>query len=180
MITGLSGFKGSGKSVVAGYLEREHGFVRVNFKDALVEHMKEDLPDTLKALALIHSMTIDELFVNKPIGMRELMQNYGTDIIRKRLGEDYWVNEYTKTIGLMPGKNIVTDDVRFQNEFDKVNDIGGVCLLIKRTDITTGGTHKSETEHLDFNFDFVIEAEPGGHQDVYRQVESILQDIKVE
>ena len=175
MIIGLCGFKGSGKSVVADYLVREHGFIKINFKDALIEHMKEDLKETLAELALIYNMTVDELFINKPPAMRALMQNYGTDIIRKRISERYWVDQLLSKLGK---GNFVTDDVRFQNECDAITLSNGVIVRIIRDDVTTGGDHISETDHLNFKEDFTIEAVFGDHVGVYKQVESIIDTLK--
>jgi hypothetical protein len=176
MIIGLCGFKGSGKSVVAKYLEENHGFKRVNFKDCLIAEMRYNLPDTLKALSQWHSLTIDELFDIKPLVMRELMQNYGTDIRRKDK-DSYWVDRWLERVKEVGG-NIVTDDVRFFNELSAITEQDGVLIRVKRDDITTGGTHVSETEQQKFVEDFTIEATVGDHNGVYKQVESILETIK--
>lgn len=189
MIIGICGHKGSGKSVVASYLAENHGFTRVNFKQALIDEMKEKFPDTLQAICdhfkdlcpdfdTEEPWTIDSLFVEKPSIMRELMQNHGTDVRRKD-DPEYWVNQWLEKVKETKG-NIVTDDVRFFNELSALGDMDGVLIRVVREDITTGGTHVSETEQEKFIEDFTIEAKKGDHKDVYRQIESILEDLKAD
>lgn len=175
MIIGLCGFKGSGKSVVANYIADNHGFTKVNFKDALIREMKVKLNRTLKELGYIYEMSEDELFLNKPPAMRALMQEYGTEIVRG-FDDKHWIREYGKTV--VDINNVVTDDVRFQNEYDAIVMAGGIIIRVERSDISTGGDHPSETEHLKFEEDFVIQAEPGNHQHVYMQIESIIDTLK--
>lgn len=177
MIIGLTGYAGSGKSTVAKYLAENYGFGRVNFKDGLVQEIKDNFPDLLKHFASGYMMTIDQLFEQKPPEMRALMQNYGTEVRRKD-NEHHWVKKYCETIGYNPDKNFVTDDVRFQNEYDAIKLLNGVVIRVTRPDITTGGSHSSETEQDSFEADFTIVGEPGSHDSIYKQIESIIETIK--
>ncbi len=176
MLIGLTGYKGSGKSTVANYLEKEYGFKRLNFKDALVSELKERFPDLLRELSQAYHMDIDKLFENKPAAMRALMQNYGTEVRRKD-DPNYWAIQYYDKL-VASKDNIVTDDVRFLNEFQEVKLFGGVLIRVTRPDITSGGSHTSETEQESFVVDFTIEGVPGSHESIYKQVDSIIQDLK--
>ena len=120
--------------------------------------------------------TIDDLFSIKPPVMRALMQEYGTEV---RRGDDtnYWVEKWKIAIG-DGTKNIVTDDVRFYNELAALGDVGGVLVRVVRPDITTGGTHQSETEQEAFIEDFGIEGVPGMPDAIEKQIDSIIQTIK--
>lgn len=194
MIIGLCGFKGTGKTTVAEYLEKQYGFKRVNFKDGLVKEMKERLYYTLKEIAGVALLAspefqllckgkseeeiIDELFKLKPPVMRALMQNYGTEV-RRGDNENYWVKKWVETVKETKG-NIVVDDVRFFNELSALTELDGVLVRITRSDITEGGDHQSETEHLRFVEDFTIEGVPGSHESVYKAVDSILQDLSAD
>jgi Fe-S cluster assembly ATPase SufC len=180
MIIALTGYKGSGKSTAAKFINEEFGFERVNFKDALIREMKVDLKDTLEALSQCHSMTLEQLFETKPLVMRQLMQNYGTEIVRNKLGKDYWVNQYSKTLANMEGKNIVTDDVRFQNEYDAVKLLGGIIVRVVQDGISGGGSHQSESEQDSFEADFTIVAQKGSHESIYNQIRQIIDTIKAD
>jgi len=176
MIIGLTGFKGSGKTVVADYLVKEHGFVLINFKLAIIQEIKDKFPDLLKELSQAYHMTEDKLFTNKPEALRALMCDYGTNIVRAK-DPDYWVKKWMKSVSGVED-NIVVDDVRFFNELSTLTDRGGVLIRVKRGDITEGGTHATETEQNKFISDFTITAIKGDHAGVYEQVEKIIGEIK--
>lgn len=178
MVIGICGYKGSGKSTVADHLVKEHGFTRVNFKDALVAEMKKLLPNTLKSLGEMYSLSVEELFQAKPAVMRALMQEWGTEL-RRSEKQSYWVDQWIASVTKL-GKTakIVVDDVRFFNELSALTEMGGVLIRIVRSDITSGGEHQSETEQTKFIEDFTIEASHGEHDKVYKAVDSIIQQLR--
>lgn len=177
MIVGLCGYKGTGKSTAADYLEKEYGFKRVNFKDGLIAELKQNFPILLEALKKYHCFSsVEDLFSIKPELMRALMQEYGTDV-RRHDDENYWVKQWLAKIEEVGG-NIVTDDVRFFNELTAVQQLDGVLIRITRPDVTTGGEHQSEKEQESFEADFLIEGVPGSHREIFKQIDSIIQTIK--
>jgi len=182
MIIGLCGYAQSGKSTAAAYLAKEHGFKRVNFKDALVAEMKERFPDVLKGL-LKHYYSegkgvveIDDLFRVKPTLVRSLMQNYGTNV-RRVDKPNYWVDQWVDKVKATRG-NIVVDDVRFFNELSAITELDGLLLRVTRPDITSPGNHVSETEQELFCEDFTISGEAGSHDAIYAQLEEVIKTIK--
>lgn len=176
MIIGLIGFKQVGKSTAAKFLEEKYGFVRHNMKDALVAEIKQNFPDLLEELAFIYDMTVDELFEMKPLAMRALLQNYGTEV-RRGDDDNYWVLKWMAWLNTGKHENnmFVTDDVRFINEGKAVKNMGGILIRLTRPDITTGGTHPSETEQLEIEADYTIECQPGDHEHLYRELDAIIQ-----
>jgi len=193
MIIGLIGYKQSGKTTVAEYLHKEHEFHSLNFKDGLITEMKDKLHDTLAQIALdsgyssagddqLAGANIDRLFKTKPPVMRALMQNYGTDV-RRDDSHTYWVDRYLQALEATEDdlgfqSNIVTDDVRFINEAEIVKAQGGILIRIIREDLPVRDLHISETENEKIEEDFTIEAKTGEYEYIYRQVESILNDLK--
>lgn len=188
MVIGLCGYKGSGKSEVAKYIAENYKFKRLNFKDPLLKEVKEKFPDLLNAI--IHMMdkteydgnnpwTVDRLFTSKPLLSRTLLQNYGTNVVRS-LDEDHWVSIYLDSIDGMSGINVVTDDVRFTNELDAIRSVGGILIRVVRDDITSGGTHISETEQESFEADFTIGARHGNLAGLFSQVDGIMNHISVD
>ena len=146
-IIALTGKKQSGKSTLAKHLETK-GYVRVNFKDALVEELKQNFPDLLEILSLHYDMDIDTLFNRKPMFVRKLMQNYGTNVRRKD-NETYWVARWVEEA--IKHDRVVVDDVRFLNEAKAVKRtgeaMGGKTELIRIVRPNTEeDTHISETE----------------------------------
>lgn len=181
-IIGFVGFKQVGKSTAARYLEETHGFVRHNFKDALVAEIKQNFPDLLRAIADTEytqqfAGQIDALFVNKPPLVRTLMQNYGTEVRRKDK-DSYWTDKWvTKLWELGSDKDVVVDDVRFLNEASRVKGQGGILIRLTRADIPTGGNHPSETEQLEIEADYTIEGEPGNPQNMYKVLDMIVANM---
>ena len=173
-LIGLTGYKRTGKSTAAKYLEDKHGFVRHNFKDALVEELKERFPDLIELLEIHYNLSTPQLFIQKPPLVRALMVNYGTEVRRKD-NPDYWVEEWSSKVYI--GDKVVTDDVRFLNEADAIERRHGIIIRLVRPDITSGGTHKSETEQNEFKADYTIQCEPGNHQKLYDELDAILRDI---
>lgn len=201
-IIGFVGFKQVGKSTAAKYLEETYGFVRHNFKDALVAEIKQNFPDLLEEILkaenylgteygydteIYKDLSIDGLFKYKPKLMRALMVNYGTEVRRKD-NKDYWVNRWQdgiindvwkdgEEIRLSKAKLLVTDDVRFRNEAEAIKRHEGIIIHLVRPDITTGGDHKSETEQLEIEADYTIECEPGNPQKMYKELDEILKNM---
>lgn len=176
MIIGLCGFKRSGKTTVANYLKEEHGFKSLNFKDSLIEELKQNFPDLLDTIGLIQDRTIDELLVEKPPLMRALMQNYGTEV-RRGDDPDYWVKRWKEKCLEAEG-NIVVDDVRFENEANALAEQGGILIRVVRNRQDVSDTHPSETEHLLFKEDFTIAADDGEHLKIYGLIEGTLDTVK--
>lgn len=183
MVIGLIGFKQVGKSTAAKYLEDKYGFVRHNFKDALVAEIKEKFPDLLREILerdrefFLDCETIDDLFAIKPPLMRALMQNYGTEV---RRGDDpnYWVWKWNEQYIKGDAKNLVTDDVRFLNEAKVVKDANGTIIRLTRPDLLTGGDHQSETEQLQIVADHTIECEAGDFEKLYTELDRILAEVR--
>lgn len=174
---GFVGFKQVGKSTASKYLEDNYGFVRLNFKDGLLEEIKNNFPDLLTYfLHLYKCQDIKELFDTKPEGVRCLLQNYGTEV-RRRDKHSYWVDRWKHTHMSNAFENYVTDDVRFLNEAQAVRDMGGILIRLTRPDITSGGSHTSETEQLDIVTDYTIECEQGGHEKLYKQLDNIIREM---
>lgn len=178
MVIGLTGYKGSGKTTVAQYLEDHYGFKRVNFKDGLVDEMKERLPDVLELLRQYNGYpNVDYLFFHKPDLMRALMQNYGTEVRRKD-DENYWVNRWSAAIFQHSITPVVVDDVRFLNEANAVRSNGGIIIRVERDDIESGGDHQSEVEQNQIEVDFTIRGKAGSHEEIFQQIRHIIETIK--
>lgn len=149
-VISFTGKKGHGKSTACDKLIEMYGdrVVRINFKDALVATMKEKMSGVLEDLSSHYGMTIEQLFQEKPPVMRRVMQFVGTEIYRE-LDSNYWVNRWKDSVKEYEGtdKIIVTDDVRFNNEFDAVVELGGsVTRVVANNKPKSHDQHPSETE----------------------------------
>lgn len=170
-ILGFTGKKGHGKTTASSHatkvlMEKGYYVQHVRFKDAIIDTMNQKLNSTLSLLGDHYDMTRERLFDEKPPMMRVLMQEVGTEIYRA-INPDYWVLEwYRKLFAVVREVKdadklvILTDDVRFMNEYQLLKAKGGVLLRINRIGFEdgVGMKHATETEMDTFQPDYVIEA----------------------
>lgn len=116
--------------------------------------------------------------VFRKMTVREFLQKLGTDGIRDKVHKDAWVNglfsDFTKE-----SKWIITD-MRFENEADRVRDLGGKTIRIIRPEQlhTTALLHPSETALDNFQFDYEIE-NSGTLQDLTKEVKKCLEMLDI-
>lgn len=147
MILGLSGFAGAGKSTIAEYLVRQHGFVRLSFASAVKDVTASAFGWDRQRLEGSSPQDRDwreqpdpfwSQRMGKPFSPRTALQYIGTDIFRNRVLSTIWVdNVIVKIRNTAPTANIVIDDVRFVNERQSLAAEGARFLLVRRTEFQT-------------------------------------------
>ena len=184
MLIGFSGKKGSGKSYFANYLVNNKLFIKLSFASPLKEITKilfnlsdEDVKDPIK------KELINPKFNASP---RELMQWLGTDIMREEFNKKFnysgsiWIDnvkDRVKTL-LDNNKDVVIDDVRFQNEADMIHSLGGIVINL-RNDLdntlnNSTSTHSSENQKLTFNYEFVNDKSYSNTYDIYLNLDLLF------
>ena len=185
MIIGLTGAAGSGKDSVADILVAEHGFQRIAFAGCLYEEVSTafNVPvDCLKIretkeklsfrLSLGHCMDGDFARVvrdirhggNRPIGHssipyspRQILQWWGTEYRRAQC-KTYWIDKVRdRILSCATEQDWVVTDVRFQNEADLVQELGGQLGLVLRPGVEPVVNHVSEEFWQTCSPDIVIE-----------------------
>ena len=184
MLIGFSGKKGSGKSYFADYLVNNKLFIKLSFASPLKEITKilfnlsdEDVKDPIK------KELINPKFNASP---RELMQWLGTDIMREEFNKKFnysgsiWIDsvkDKVKTL-LDDNKDVVIDDVRFQNEVDMIHSLGGIVINL-RNDLdntlnNSTSNHSSENQKLTFNYEFVNDKSYSNTYDIYLNLDLLF------
>jgi len=179
MIIALTGLKQSGKSTVAKHLQEKYGFIRINFKDALLQELKTYFPDFLSAEASYHACTIDELLEKKPGHIRQLLQNFGTEL-RRNEDKNYWTRNWNYKVEYekrTTNRNIVVDDCRFLNEAGIVKADGGVIVRVIKIGQVSNDSHGSEMEMNKIEPDYIVSAEPGCNELLLLQIDNIMRDM---
>jgi len=182
LVIGLVGKRGAGKDTVADFLVQNHGFVKLSFAEPLKRVCRE-----LYCLSeeQLHERglkeTTDERWGMSP---REIMQVVGTDVVRRQLGDDFWVRHLDARIrALAPGTaRVVISDVRFEIEADFVRDAGGFLVRIREphtaetSAAATRGVdrHPSETEQAGVAVHHTVFNDKKGLPPLYRSVEDLL------
>jgi ABC-type dipeptide/oligopeptide/nickel transport system ATPase component len=194
MIIGLVGYKGSGKTTACNIIKKHlDDVVQINFKDALIEEIKEKFPDLLEAIreneeawsfeyGSDFDWSIDDLFIVKPPLVRTLLQNYGTNV-RRADDPNYWVSKWSNKVGFglthcYKVDNILTDDVRFLNESRAVKEAGGILIRLERTDLEQTDTHQSETEQKEIECDYTITCGAGELDKLEAELVKILDSVE--
>ena len=158
-IIGISGKKGSGKDTFAQFLKEE-------LEKQLGKTVKVDsFAANLKYCCALISGQPDYLFYNQDMKdrkagflnftNRELMQKFG-DLTRS-LDKDIWVKSLFNKYLDNPPEYLIVSDVRFKNEAEHINKLGGILIRIE-SDRIKEDNHISEIE-LDnyFKFNLLIE-----------------------
>lgn len=169
MIVGVAGFKGAGKGTVADILVK-HGFVKLSLASSLKDIIaslfdwprdylegqskesrkwrEEPLPDwnMLAGSGIFQS--------DKEITPRLVMQRFGTDLFREQVNESFWIYVLLPKAKklLKRYKGVVIDDCRFPNELQECD----LTIRVIRNG-TENSTHVSETSHLDWEYDYVVD-----------------------
>lgn len=186
-IIGLSGRARSGKTSLAQYLCEYHGAKIVtianslkklccdllnvdmktlnNMKDANTSIKIDDKEKFSEILSIStninQNVVLSELNNYNITNVRELLQIVGTNIIRK-YNEDWHANKMVDSINEIIKSNdkttIVIDDVRFRNERNAIEKVGGDVFFILRTYINKVMNHASEIslKWFEYNYDKII------------------------
>lgn len=166
-IIGLAGRKESGKSELAKICNK-YGYETLSFATPLKNLIANLLGITVEEVNrrkkennsyILQSMELMFLSneINIPLDIvkekcetkvfkntRDLMQYIGTDLIREYCPN--WHVDKTKEIILANNdKNYVVDDVRFPNEREMIESLGGTCWFIVRPRFDNVSNHLSET-----------------------------------
>lgn len=141
---GLSGVAGAGKDTVYDRLRELYGerFVRLSVADPLKESVAALFDCTLEEL---EAWKRDENYVvglgeyldhdtndvrpTVVLSMREFLQRYGTESHREVFGDDFWLDEWERRAQKIHEQRrdavVVNTSVRFENEAQRILDLGG-------------------------------------------------------
>ena len=175
-IIAFGGRKESGKSELAKICTK-FGYKRVSFALPLkrliatlihrdlseinaLKTVKMDWSFTEEDMVTMHKMTdipidiLKDKMLNRTFeNVRELLQYIGTDVIRA-YRNDWHVEQIAKMID--NDEKYVIDDVRFPNEKNMIDSLGGVCWFVVRPKIDNVSNHESETSISWKDFDNII------------------------
>jgi hypothetical protein len=197
LLIGLTGAKRSGKGSAAGYIigwAFESGLTAVErgFSDVIKLSAYRCLADPNGTLADALEWegwfkTKGEIRTNeyKHITGREFLQRYGTEAHRDIFGQNFWVdylipnddperlraNFANATIGII-------SDLRFDNEAERIHELGGVVWNIERNGIERDD-HSSEAGVDPSLIDCTIKND-GSLGDLYKTVGHAVEDHKID
>ena len=186
MIIGLSGIAGSGKDSTANIIINKYqNWSKVSFANAMKNSAacmfglpRELLEGDTKESREWREQKLD--YWSEKLGQdvtpRNILQILGTELVRKHLNENFWVDRLELEIKKLTesGKNVIITDVRFPNEAAMIKSLGGqiwhvFCGEIPQwfTDyrdkkIEPENIHESEWKWADVTPDVIIHPEIKG------------------
>ena len=204
MIIGISGYAGVGKDSLSNYLVSNHNFVKIAFADK-IKRILMDLYDlsyqqlwgeskNRGSYDLRYRVPNSDEYLTARLGSqafgdcgRNLYQDTWVDYTLKdvkRLHDSYFW-DYEDCKGAFKNylkfgkKNVVVSDCRYLNEMNRIRDMGGIIIRIKKTVVPLKGKtgkHSSEVNQikiLDNYFDEVI-LNDGTLEDLYKKINDFM------
>lgn len=141
-LIGITGRAGAGKDTLAKHMVEKYNFKTISFaqpiRDALAAMMgitQEQFQHPLK----------EQVITEIGKSPRQMMQTLGTEWGRQLVNPDLWLILAERKMRQYwdEGYNVVITDVRFNNEAELVQRLGGVIVLLIRDD----GSKTSQTTH---------------------------------
>ena len=207
----VSGKLQSGKNQFAKYLEQSYTLDNVDvIQDCFAQDLKDMCKKDFKPLVtylnnlseeikdcienynqddefiqtLMKLRTFDENFYeNKNDITRILLQLYGTEIFRKRVDTNYWVNRMINKIKRSDKEVFIITDVRFPNEIELLfdeNEFDVVVIRIERNIERDGSKHEHESETALDNYDqftYIVDNN-GSLEDLWNANDIIYNELK--
>lgn len=155
-LIGIAGRLQTGKDVIANRLIARWNFQRLGFADALKDEVRRRFRRTLLAFWSVFESDIPpanvaaedavlELLIRtKPVVVRELLQEYGTEV-RRADDPDYWVHKWCQRASVNWERRLVVPDVRFDNEAKTIQRWGYLVKVVRPAASEAAYDHASET-----------------------------------
>jgi hypothetical protein len=201
-VIAISGWKGSGKDTVAGYLIKNYGAVRTAFADPL-----KDM--TAAEYEIERSWMDDPAFKEKPLlelpvtpkdGFSEMIANFMTKEFKpgpdgrmywtpralcilkgstnRSVDKQYWVQRAMSDISKKKAELNVITDLRYRSEAEQLKEKFGTNLILVRINRfeKSPSSDPSERDLDSYEFDFYID-NTRDLTDTYRQADEIIAKI---
>ena len=141
MIIGICGLIGAGKETIADHLVNDHSFVKLSFADKLKDSVatmfdwNRDLLDGKTEQSRKWREQMDPFWsmeLKHEVTPRLVLQKFGTECMRDGFYDGIWVSLVKKKLKDNPQINWVIPDVRFENEANMIQELGGEVWWVKR------------------------------------------------
>ncbi len=160
IVVGIAGPAGSGKSTMGRGLWLSEKFQILSFAHPLKAAL-------IKMTGLDRKWFYDIDYKEREIpGLagitpRIMMQKFGTEYARDMIAPDFWLWRMDQSFSKYSHKNIVVDDIRFENEAQFIRERGGVIVHLNREfdSPTEHNEHTSEQKLIPGDGDFIVEGD---------------------
>lgn len=131
----------------------------IDFNSMKIIHKKDVPKDKLLSDHKFSKLNIlaDSIYNNYYLTIRQLMQSFGTQLMRSYFGDDIWIKS---TLTSYFDDNLIISDLRFKIEYEHIKKYGGKIIYINRPECVPGN-HASEREVVellnDNKFDYIVD-----------------------
>lgn len=132
-LIGICGAKYHGKDTIAKILQKNYGYKIEHFADPLKEVCKSVFGFSEEQLNGDDKERVDAFWGVSP---RYMMQRVGTELFRNELSKhvpylnnDIWLIAFKRRYCINDAHTVVAD-VRFDNEYDYIKDVGGLVIKV--------------------------------------------------
>lgn len=141
-LIGLHGRARSGKDTFARLLNGHEPFTRMSFADPLKT-----------AVAGLFNIPLERAFSDDKeqvlehwgLTLRDVLQRFGTEAMRNNFGADFWIERWAaEYLPRAERENVVVTDCRFPNEAQRIRELGGTIVHIRRA---AGGLNGAAAAH---------------------------------
>lgn len=111
-----------------------------------------------------------EVFEHYCLTIRQMLQYFGTEVARKHINENIWINATLKH------DNLIISDLRFKKEFESLDNHNSFRILIERPGCVPGN-HASEKEIMDLKANRTFEGciqNDGTLKDLFYKIKNLL------
>ncbi len=141
-------------------------------KDTLTRWRWADLhPD-------IQDKYVTESLLNEYMTARQVMQIFGTDIVRNMFNQSTWAFGAIRRAVKDSADIVVFTDGRFPNEIDIGKEHNAIRIRIERTNYKYTDKHTSELALDNYNFKengcYVVSAPSGQLDSLYKQIDEVM------
>lgn len=185
MILLLCGYRGCGKDTFANYISDRYHYTHKKISKPLKDGLKSifDFNDEQ-----IEGKLKDVIDTRWGITPRDAMIYLGTDVFQyhiqrnlTNIGRNFWIKQLEHKITKENDSLIVISDLRFWHELQYLKDVNKheiKVIKIYNPDlyIFQKNADKSETEHLEFKYDFIVKNE--NTEEYFRNIDNVMNIIE--
>jgi len=179
LIIGIKGRKDTGKSTVAEYLKEAYNMEEYYFSKPLKEIIciltgwSEDFVNG--STPEFKRLRETEKHPDFNMTCREMLVEIGTNLFRKQVNENVWVN-IARWRSTQTGNALIFSDLRFPNECALVKELGGTIIRLKRdTDWELDESDETEQE-FDTEGEIVIDNN-GTLEELWEQIDNVIKTV---
>lgn len=140
-IIGILGTKNSGKDTVGQYFSEQYGYTPISFADSLKDCLasifgwEREMLEGRTPKSRAWRERVDPWWAEHlqmpDFTPRVAMTRFGTDLMRNHFSDEIWMLNTERKIEQAGGMVTLTD-VRFPNEFDMIERLGGTSIRVER------------------------------------------------